>query len=294
MTMENSSGQPPGTPVRLLGALDQSEMGLTLTPDQRQLVEVDEAAADEGYDSDGNLGPFFNQVEDESDMVMEEEVQLESRNANEDVDVDDTPSVGPSAEPTFCSLSEEEIRKLKVVEMKSYLKDKYGIKCSTWKQKELREKMMEVVRTQQPFISNLDESIVSNLANDDFFATGAYWKELKQEDEIQEDDGLVVEGEQFRAPTLSEGEIVRTKKRNYSEKIHRPPFIQEVLLPKRDDNGKIIKDDDDEFVYEKKNTEETVPNVDFLHQHNINLESSPADSFDVFFQGRKLLIRKFQ
>ena len=134
--MENDSGRAIETPVRLLDSLDPGEMGLTLTPDSRRLVSVDEDAEDQGYDSDGNLGPFFNQVEMEDDYEMDHEGAIESST----VDRESTPSQTPSDNPTYCTFTEDEIKKMRVPEMRKYLKEKYGVKSSGMKQKELREK----------------------------------------------------------------------------------------------------------------------------------------------------------
>ena len=117
--MEEVPVQDSRTPVRILDELDPCEMGLTSTPDRRQLVSVDEEAEDLGYDSDGNLGPFFNQVEGEDDMDTYQEVDLASRISSEGSDAAGEPSVEPSDDLTYCTLSVDEIMKLKVAEMKN-------------------------------------------------------------------------------------------------------------------------------------------------------------------------------
>ena len=76
------------------------------------------------------------------------------------------------------------------------------------------------------------------------------------------------------------------KKHNYKETFDRPPFIQEVTLPKRGANGKLLFEDG-KHVYEKVNSEDTVPNVEFLHRNKITLASSPADWFNLFLPKSK-------
>ena len=84
--MEEVPVQDNGTPVRILVYLDPCQMGLTSTPDCCQLVLVDEEAEEPSYDSDENLGPFFNQLEGEDDMDAYREVDLASRISSEDSD----------------------------------------------------------------------------------------------------------------------------------------------------------------------------------------------------------------
>ena len=281
--MENTSGPTPQTPVRLLDELDPTEMGLTKTPDHRTLVSMDEEALEQGYDSDGNIGPFFDQVEEEDNHPMEAEVELASQINGQNSEDTGAPSATPREEPKYCTFTDDEIKKLKVNEMRKYLKEKFGLKASNMKQKELREKMMDAVKNKHPFITTLGSNVVDNMVNDDFFATGAYWKELNPLEEVLEDeDGLNIDGEQFRAPTTGEGETINVPKRNYGENFDRPPFIQEALLPVRDEDGKVILNNG-KATYEKTNCEETVPNIAFLHKNGIGFNSSPSEWFDVFF-----------
>ena len=77
---------------------------------------------------------------------------------------------------------------------------------------------------------------MDNLANIELSA-GAYWKLINNEeaDEVDSLDDLI-DGIQFRAPTIPEGESNHNgpKKRNYSLDFDRPPFIETTLLPKLD------------------------------------------------------------
>ena len=83
--MNELPGRLESTPVRIDGPLDLNEMGLTATPDSRQLVQLDEEAQEAGYDSDGNLGPFYDQVygEDDVGMYAEDEIVVGEDNNGE-------------------------------------------------------------------------------------------------------------------------------------------------------------------------------------------------------------------
>ena len=65
----------PSTPVKVRQARETQErinIGQYPTPEHRVLV-VDESAYEEGYDSDGQLGPFYNAVEGEGGIIYHED-----------------------------------------------------------------------------------------------------------------------------------------------------------------------------------------------------------------------------
>jgi len=55
---------------------------------------------------------------------------------------------------------------------------------------------------------------------------------------------MLIEGHQFRGPSVPVEEINNTigiNKRNYTLAFDRPPFVNNVLLPKKDQTGRICK-----------------------------------------------------
>ena len=58
-------------------------------------------------------------------------------------------------------------------------------------------------------------------------------------------------------------------------------------MPKRGLDGKVIFSEDGKATYEKSNCEETVPNIEYLHEHKIGFHSSLADWFDIFMPKKK-------
>ena len=106
-----------------------------------------------------------------------------------------------------------------------------------------------------------------------------------------------MDGIRFRGPTVPAVEQEnntfedRPKKRNYSDTFDCRPFIREmVLLPHRNAKGMLMKDSHGNYVYKKMASNATVPNLDFLFLHNINLDSHPAEWFNIFFPNRALKI----
>ena len=174
--MENTSGPTPQTPVRLLDELGPSEMGATMTSEHHRLVSMDEKVLEQGYDSDSNLGPFFDQVEEEDNSAMEAESPLDGENS----DAAGAPLTTPTDEPTYCTFSDDEIKKLNVGEMRKYLEDKFGLKSFNMKQKELMEKMKEAVENKHPFVTTLGSNVVDNTVSGDIISNCDIISKMKE------------------------------------------------------------------------------------------------------------------
>ena len=65
--------QSQAVPIAATVPEDSSNIGQPATPPLRSYKHMDEAMFDEGYDSDGEMGPFFDQVMAEGALVSEEE-----------------------------------------------------------------------------------------------------------------------------------------------------------------------------------------------------------------------------
>ena len=72
--------QSQGDPSRAIGGIGFEQLGLFRTPEQRVLVTSSENAYEEGYDADGQIGPFFDQVEGADMIEMEDESALPDGN----------------------------------------------------------------------------------------------------------------------------------------------------------------------------------------------------------------------
>ena len=103
------------------------------------------------------------------------------------------------------------------------------------------------------------------------------------------DEEVNVDGVRVRGPTVPVVEHENTmfedqpKKRNYSDTFYCRPIIREmVLLPQRNAKGMLMKDSHGNYVYKKMASNATVSNLD-LFLHNINLDSHPAECFNILF-----------
>ena len=90
------------------------------------------------------------------------------------------------------------------------------------------------------------------------------------------------EGEYHATSILSrEDPAAGPRKKNYVKKFYRPPFMKNIKLPKKGPNGKVIKRRW-KYVYEMRNCEDTVLNIDWCIKHNLTTDYHPDHWFDSF------------
>ena len=108
------------------------------------------------------------------------------------------------------------------------------------------------------------------------FSPLARWELLKVEEEsIPLEDELEVGGIKYCAPTVPREEFERTgvggggqKKYNYRENFDRPTYSKKVELPKLNQRGNIMRNKEtNDVMYEMQETNESVPNMEFLQKH---------------------------
>ena len=283
----------PKTPDRLAPSLRPLEMGLPPTPPSRQLKLPDEAMMDVGYDSDFAIGPFVQSgVEEECMVCMDEEepelvepivTPIENAENSENLPTEMAVSVEP--ELTFALID-----KMKVLDLRKHLEDrgmsKNGLKAV------LVQRLKEAVQGNVPLLAARPDHEAANNAGNGFDG-GAYWHLIEQGNEEIDESIMEVDGIRFREPTATEAEHVaqhpdRPKKRNYSEQFDRPPFVgASTLLPEKNMRGRLRKDNKGKHKYIKQVTNATVPNIEYLHKKGIDLDSHPADWFNIFFPKKR-------
>ena len=114
----------PSTPCDVL---TPAECGMPKTPPCRTLIMPDNETLEEGYDSDGNIGPFMSTNTEYEKFVSMDEVAPEAPTKV-------TPPPAPTMEPTAApSLNDETIEKMKVAELRIALQarglSKNGLKA---------------------------------------------------------------------------------------------------------------------------------------------------------------------
>ena len=216
-----------------------SNIGLPATPLLRSFKNMDESMFEKGYDSDGERGPFFDQVLSEGELVCPEEsfageeCVRESARGGADRFSPDSPNVAAVTEDA--PEEPKDVKKMKVVELKEELKKRNqpirGNKA------ELQERLLDAMQNNAPLVADQDATRVDNMAGPSY-NHNAYWKLVSNEsgDELLDEcEQMQIDGLQFRAPGVPEAELDNTlgpKKRNYTMAFDRPPFVQNVLLPK--------------------------------------------------------------
>ena len=260
------------------------EMGLPPTPPSRQLKIPDEGMMDAGYDSDFNMGPFVQDgVSAEAFVSMEEEAPVEPEPVLVLTDGGENRenTIPEIAQPV---LTEAVIDVMKIVELRSELgkrgMSKNGLKAV------LVERLKEAVAQNVPLLENRPDHEVANNAGDGFDG-GAYWELLEADGGEVDESVMEVDGIRFRAPTEEEhisNHPDQPKKQNYSHQFDRSPFVtEERLLPEKNARGRFRKDAKGQFQYTKQTHTTTIPNIEYLIENNVGLDSHPADWFEVFF-----------
>ena len=253
------------------GPLQNENIGLPASPQARRIMMPSVDKIEQGYDSDGFCGPSFEAVDNEVALIW---------NEDEAIPTAIEPVVNQESEQI---ITEEECRTMKVSELKEQLVlrnlSRNGRKA------DLLERLISAVRNNIPLISNATPEQLANMAGHGFAPT-AYWQLLDPGD-VEVNDSLIdIDGHEFYPPIAGrlQNEAINAgpPKKNYNQTFDREPFIQSVKLPLRNKRGKIRHDKDGNTLYDNTNSDQTVPNIDYLHSHNISTDSEPSDWFNLF------------
>jgi hypothetical protein len=130
----------------------------------------------------------------------------------------------------------------------------------------------------------------NNLAGDAFNG-GAHWAMLEQDGDIIVEE-TETEGERFRNPTVPRNQDWDYNtgdapvKRDYATIADRGVFVSTVKMPVFNTNGTVRKRRE-KIVWKECNSEQTLPNVDFLEKNGIDHTSHPAEWVNLFIPWMK-------
>jgi hypothetical protein len=238
---------------------------------------LDESAFELGYDSDGELGPFFDAVADEANWEDYDEVPREVSEPPEQPlpPQDDSPAsvVVPPAVTNPPQLSETVIRGMKVAELRNELKGRN--QSSNGVKNVLVQRLLSCMHLPP---SNNVATVADNNQQIESFHHGVSWRLLEPE------QAPVAEPNRMRglvAPTThSAGATTEARKYNYSETFDRDPFTATSKEWVRSSNGKLKVDrSTGEVLIQEAVHEKGRPKWNFLKQNNLTEDSHPAEWF---------------
>ena len=238
---------------------------------------------EDGYDTDMQLGPFYEDgVSDEVFVSMDEEApEVPATNIAPPSQTENSDNLNHAASNSSNSeLRREDIAKLKVTELRTEL-GKRGLSKNGLK-KVLQDRLVEGIKKKIPLLQDRSTDEIDHDAGDGF-APGTFWKLLDPEPNTLDESIMKIDGVHFRAPTTTEEEqksnfCERPKKRNYNQIFDRMPFYSKRLLPvKNEKTAKFKRKQNGEYYYKEQATNETVPNLEFLFSNGIGFDTHPAD-----------------
>ena len=273
------------------------DIGQHPTPPMQKLT-INESSYEDGYDSDGQVGPFYDSVFGIDPITFHEDAILDQEptlNADGTSTIVRNENDTRNSDNSKFSMSDAEIMSLRKPELMEQCKllglDKRGNK------EPLQERLKKARTDGICYLTNeqLDNPEIQQLANDGF-SPHTIWEYLEAVDELVDlTDELELDGVKYRAPTTPREEFERTgvgsggqKKFNFSRKIHREKFVKKALVPKTDSRGRVLKDRlSGQYIYEEKEIQKSVPNITFIKNHQLSYTSEPFEWFNAFVPFKK-------
>ena len=233
---------------------------------------------DDGYDSDGLVGPFFdavlNQNDDDDEMYDEEEQTPFEDVSDEGVQPEHTELAPEANSPNFQLMT--------VAQLKDELR-KRNLPVNGRKEK-LLERLCAPRAATHPSANSYGRAQRQEVING--FSPYAKWVELKHNQE------RVVEPNQQHpnlvGPTVPTGQA-EAPKYNFNEEFDRPPFVAKSTVAKVNNKGKPVFDRQGKLVYEQVIREDGCANLEWLKQNKLTPDSAPADWINALLPLKKKL-----
>ena len=267
---ENSTVSAPvsTTNAPYQAATDGTYLSVPETIGLRGINCLNEDAHDIGYDSDGEIGPFYDAVADEQPFEEYHE---------EPVGVGETapPALAGNEAPNPPQLSESAIRGMKVAELRDALRERRQTVSGT--KEVLVQRLLSCIHL-PPSNEMANISVINDNQPTEDSHHGVRWRVLEPDvtplEEPSRLPGLL-------APTThSAGSTEESKKYNYAEEFDREPFVASSKEWVRNSNGSLkIDRNTGEPLLQEAIHEKGRPKWSFLKQNKLTVESHPAEWF---------------
>lgn len=270
-----------------------------------------------GYDSDGEIGPFYDCIEFEGDQDFDEDEIEDFHDVEENGDGNETGHTTSSTNNATVDDDDEEppppnihidiqqstLSQLKGESLKIELR-KRGIPVSGSKdvllkrlKKALKDKVPVAFSGEAKKRSGGGGKTKSGGGNKSSGAAGgnkkkgggvfpedAYWKELTPNAEVvTEPENPTFTSTTTHAPTIekSDAEFVPIK-HNFDVSFDRPPFTGSIDVPKKYANGTVKKNRDGTIQLEKKTRKDGCLNPKFVKKYKLTRHTMPEEYMELF------------
>jgi hypothetical protein len=269
------------TPLRSTAGVlfEQGEGGVNVsvpvTTEARVIRNIDESTYSNRYDSDGEIGPFFDAVAAEKQYDSDDESLHD-----QEPEIIAAPAIAvasPNAAPGP-TLTAETVNKMTNAQLREALqrlgKSRQGNKTI------LTERLLSAINvdgTPALPVPAVTVAPAPRRSKDlEAFHPDATWRELRHK------ETPVIEPERpshLRGPTVPEGEA-EFKKFDFDEEWDRPPFAAMSEVVKLGVKGKPLKGKKGEVLYEKEVRKKGRANLDWIKMHGLTENSKPHEWFE--------------
>jgi hypothetical protein len=250
---------PPPSPAKIDENL-HTAVGIPTSKPARSITNLNENRWDEGYDSDGQIGPFFDAVAEEEDVDIAADddnlpqSMLEEGGVGAVEAIEEAPADGDGNGIPVWLLSEETIKSLNVDQLKKAIGAR-GLKPKG-KKGDLQQMLRDCMTQGLPIV----EAPVANADELSGFPVGSRWELLNPSNTPAQEP---VNAFEFRAPTDDPDNMPTVVKQNYDETWDRPVFA-----------GRSGNTDNVRVQGEPRQT--------FIRNSGLNVNSHPVEWMDAF------------
>ena len=283
---DEESNDPPNLPHRSPLSLGTIEVARD-SPRQRNLAKISETEKwfEDGYDSDGEKGPFMDAVDKEGEQDFEERALTDNEDTSVSEDVDVTAAV--ILEPEEPTLTNEAVSSMNKKTLQAECKRR-NLRISGNKDV-LQARLRDAIGNNVPIGPPVAVAVPAREADEEVnaiptgFPEGTHWKILSHESmQVVEPSNPTFNAP--RAPTVPEEDAKEIPtKHNFIETFDRPVWQGRMDKPVLFASGIQKKNRDGTDTMENVSRVNGCVNPAFIKKHNLSMMSTPEEFIEVFF-----------